>query len=424
MKNLGIQLGTSQTTRHRRVVSWRIMAAVLCFAMTWGVSGAWFGRDTLSAAAPEGTIAVARFTPRGGSWDVMGRTLGAFPLISNRSLTVLDIRPFVQGEFAIFFGPDGRRSLAVRSDDRHMPMAALDSQGIVVERIKRHVFLLSDQPQPIHGMPVRRAWNIPPAAWSGSRDIGSFSTADDLVGTMYVTRDASLEIRFLPKGLPSMSIPAYEGIIAYVATPLLPNLDLRWLSPSLSQLGVPLRGPEAESISTWTSGPGAILLGKNDRYLFSIEKSRLDGFAAQDVLRLSAAMQSPTTKDWLLPDNTKASEIIADPGKTTVESVVMAGHEVLGVLVRNGTILQTTEDRGNILFSNDPDLLQSWITESPRSQTACGGNVLFVDLPALVGLSAMFPDTIQPSVLSELAREFASVSVNNNWMQTTITFCN
>ncbi|OGL67043.1 hypothetical protein A2856_00975 [Candidatus Uhrbacteria bacterium RIFCSPHIGHO2_01_FULL_63_20] len=392
-------------------------------ALAWAVSGAWFARDSVSAAAPDGTTAMLRFEPRRRSWPLIERALGDIPLVSNRPMTIRDIEPFIQGEFAVFIGPDSHRSVAIRTQERLIPPGLLDSFGMTMQRVKPGVFHLSDRLESVHGMGRGRGWSMPAAVWSGKKKLGVAVFNDGTRATIY-GNDRFLELRLPDTNLPTMDPTGGEAILAALATPLLPNTDISWISIPFNAIAVPFDGPDAQTITNWVSGIGSVILGHDGAFLFAINKENFGEDEPKDVIRLAAALQSPKAQTWELPDKSRAMEIVADPSRMTVQSSVLSGHELLTVPMDDGRSMHALTSVDTLLIGNDRSLIQSWIDKAGRNRKdPCLGNFLFARLPELLAAADAVQDGYRPTLLTDVSRQFRSVGMNNGWMHTSVTLC-
>lgn len=424
MKNLAIPLGKSQTTRQRRVVSWRLFLCGSAIALSAAGSGWWFGRDTVSRAAPEGTAALLRFTPRASTWDLLESLSGDVALISNRPFTMRDIRTFTRGEFALFIGEDGHRSVAVRSRKDLLPAAMLDMYGITVQEVSDGVFLLSDRPESVSGFKSGGQFVIPPTPWSGLRRLGTAIFPDTPSAAIY-GMTGRLEWRWPDLHIPTSDMKVTDGIIAFVSTPLLKNSQFLWMAPPLESMIVPLGGPNAETVGNWFSAPGNAVLTKSGGYLFSIHKDVFGPTDAKQLLRLVAALQLPAKTSWLLPDGTMATEIRSDPSKLAVETSVRSGHEVFSSVVSADLSMYAATVGDFIILSNDTELLESNINGNGKDEAndPCIGNSMFIRLQDMVRGEGEDAHVPRPSILNDAARLFSSISMNTSWMQTKMVLC-
>lgn len=422
MKNLAIPLGKSQTTRRRRVVSWRIALSLACLSAATLAADAWFSRDMLSAAAPEGTAAMVRFTPTRGTWDDLDALLDGIPLISNRPATIRDIR-FVRGEFALFIGDDGHRSLGVRARREDLPQALFDAYGITVQEVSPASFLLSDRLESVSGLHAGRSLVLPPLPWSEMRRLGTVRLPDAPIGTLYASAQR-IEVRFPSMDLPTTTLRPSDGMVGYIATPLLPNTGIEWMKPPFTSMVTPLQGPDIPMISRWTSGPGVVALRQDGGYLLAVEGDSFGPLAPKDLIRTIAALRTPILTPWVLQDGTRTRELRADPSQAAIETAVVAGHEVFSTPIGPQESLFATKTPERVILTNARDLLESMT--SPMEDGAddpCTGNVSYLHLPSMLLSTPPSYDAPYPSITSELARLFPNISVNNSWMQTKIILC-
>lgn len=424
MKNLAIPLGKSQTTRQRRVVSWRLALCLMTVMGAAAGAGWWFGHDQVSRAAPEGTVGMLRFTPRPATWDLLESLLGDVALISNRPFTARDLRPFVSGEFALFIGEDGHRSLAVRMSKSRLPAALLDTYGVTTQQVSGSVFLLSDRPESVSGIKPAWPFTLPPAPWSGLRRLGVAVFPGSASARIY-GMPGMMEWRWKDLGIPKADVRVTEDIMAFMSTPLLQNDLMAWMAPPLNSMVVPLGGPDAGTIGKWASAPGLAVLSKSGGYLLSIN---METFGEQDpkrLLRMAAALQAPSKAPWLLEDGTSATEIRVDPTGFAVETSVRSGHEVFSSVISAELSMYAATLNDSVILTNDASLLDSQIEGKvkEKSDNPCVGNAIFIRLQDMIGDEGGAAHVPKPSILNDAARLFSSISLNTSWMQTKMTLC-
>ena len=398
---------------------------VLLGAGLWFGSGWLFLHDTVSAAAPEGTVLALRFTPGRSHWDRVEGVLGQIPLISNRPLTTEDIRPFTEGEFAEFVSKDGTRSLAIHSSKDRLPRPMLDSLGITVTQVHSNVFLLSDRPTAVSGLKMKWALTLPPAPWKRFSRIGTALVSDMAArGVMYETQNG-LEIRFGYLPLPKTdSLPIPSDLLAVLSTPLLPNTDFSWLIRDIEVQAGALGAPDAETFAKLLSGPGGVVLTKDGGFLVVMDAHDFDQTAQKNLLRIAAAMQSPVRTSWILPDQSKTEEILVDPSAVTVEEATVQGTSVLRVHEKNGHSLSSATQHGQFALTNTDALLDEWLSgRTERSATPCGSTTLAVDIRGMNDQSIRTVDGWRPLPIGLLSQEFSMFSLSNEWRQTKIELC-
>lgn len=431
MQRLNIPLHRYQHTTRlpRRVVS--LFAFLLAGAGIGivGVGMLWYGRDTTSASAPQDTAIVLHFHPSRFKWDATERALGDIPLVSNRSLTVSDILGFANGEFSVFIGNDGSRSVAVRSSKGRLPTDELDALGILAEETSRGVFLLSDRPVARMEWKPAHVW-FGSVHWPGAWRIGNIHMVEDrdVRGPIYASGEKT-RIRLPKQGLttiPWKTLPT-DTILA-LAMPALPNTSVVGVTESIDAILSSYDTPTASAIADHVlSSSGAILLKKSTNRLGFLITTDLENFAKelqQKIIQAAAALQSPRIQPLTLPDNSIAQEMIVDPSLTTVEETTVAGILVSRVATMEGDYLYTAESDDSFVITNEQDLLEYRLTDGEDGEKqACGGNVLFLNLREFLAASS---DALTARTTNELVMlngEYFAVAVDQGWFYTHIRFC-
>lgn len=394
-------------------------------ALLWFGSGWVFLHDTVSAAAPEGTMLAFRFTPGRSHWDRVEGVLGQIPLISNRPLTAEDIRPFTEGEFAEFVGTDGTRSLAIHASKGRLPRPMLDSLGITVTEVHPSVFLLTDRPAAVSGMKTKWSFIHPPAPWKRFSRIGTVAFADSGArGIMYATNNgAEWRLPYLP--LPdTRSLPIPSDALAVLSTPLLPNIDLTWLIRDIEIQAGALGAPDAETFTKLLNGAGGVVLTKDGGFLVVLNAEGFDETAQKNLLRLAAAMQTPSKTVWVLPDQSKTEEIQVDPSSVTVEEATVQGTNVLRIHEKDGHSLSSATKGGQFALTNTDRLLEDWLSgPTTRPTTACTSTTLAMDLRAMNDQAIRTVDGWRPMPFGLISQKFLTFSLSNEWRQTKIDLC-
>lgn len=432
VQRLNIPLRRYQhTTRlSRRVVSLiAFLAGFGCLAI-FAVSAVWYGRDTTSAAAPEGTVAAVHLSLDRFSWNHAKRALHNVPLISNRPITVEDLATFAHGEISLFVDGEGTRSVAVRSSKQDLPTHTFDSLGILAQDMGGGVYLLSDRPL------ARMDWN-PPHVWFGSihtplsAHIGSIHILGDnpVNGALYASKNeiaVRLPRQHLAK-LPWKTVP--DGIIAEMSTPALTNTNIDGVSRAMDTILSSYQTPSATSISSQVlTKDGAIVLTNDGTATHFMLISSTDGFARdqqQKVIQTAAALETPRFQAFQLPDNSAAKEIIVDPSYSTIEETTVAGTLVSRVSTNSGGYFFLASNEDAFAVTDSQPLLEFWLKggSTTKAKPSCHANAIFLDVDALVAFSSHSLDARSSNVLDLISSEYSAIGVQERLFNTTIHLC-
>jgi len=419
-----------QTTRlSRRVVSLFAVATTIGLVVLVVAATVWYGRDTTSSSAPQDTAIVLHFLPNRLTWNAIDRSLAHIPLVSNRSLTTGDIRPFARGEFSLFVSNDGTRSVAIRASRSELPTAKLDALGIIVQESEPGVVLLSDRPV------ARMNWN-PPHVWYGSFHfpwnprIGSMYAPDDRVlsGAIYSTAKQTM-IR-LPKQrlsvLPWKTIP--ESTIAAMSTPALPNTDMGGVTSAIDTILSSYQSSSAALLASHIlSEEGAVIIAKDGSaidYLIATPSKNFDKESQENLIQTAAALQIPRIQALSLPDNTIADEIIVDPSLTTIEETTVAGTVVARASSGDGKYVFSAQKSDAVTITNSQNLLDFSLSENKSGvRPPCSSNAAFVDIRSLLEVSHGSVHARSASLLSILANTYGIIGIEEGAVNTIIHLC-
>ncbi len=390
----------------------------------------WYGRDTTSAAAPEGTVVVLHLNLSHFSWDDANRAFRNVPLVSNRPLTIDDIRPFTRGELSLFIDEDGTRSVAIRSSKKDLPTRLTDSLGIIAKDMGKGVYLLSDRPL------ARMDWN-PPHVWLSSlhspfsSHIGSIHLlgADGMSGAVYASKE-ELSVRLPKQRLSKLSwrhIP--EGTIAAMSTPALPNADISGVSMAMDAVLSSYQTPSVSNISSQILAKSGMAILTHDgnafHFLIISDDSSFTRDQQRKMIQVAAALQTPRIEAFQLPDTSTAKEIIVDPSYSTVEEITIAGTLVSRTSTSEGGYFYLANKDETFAISDDQSLVEFWLASKNPSKkiAACHANSLFLNVRSMMATSATFLSARSLNTLNQLGNQFSIIGVEEKWLHTVIHSC-
>ncbi len=369
--------------RHARRVFLAVCVVIITvWAAAWKGADAWFTRDTVFLAAPIGTVAEIRFTPKKADWEILSSYFGDTPLISGRPLTIKNIQPITDGEFAVFIAEDGTTSLGIRSKD--IPEDTLDSLGIVVQSPVKTVYLLSDRILPLQTHPKPYGWvRHLFTAQSGEIRLFKNEGGDSVAYPIRLAKDA-LYIRlngektiaapwkFIPdQTLLALSTPEWTekdlGNILFQITRTWGEGAREIFSPTLN------KNEEKNPVFLWRgSGDGSPVLMSGT--------SSMDTNGLQNLLRVLASASEPKTRDLILPDTSTVEEWYADPSSVSVETLTRSGVPVYRAVGNTSTYFAAQKE-GRFAFTNTETALSSWLGETNKEnlQISCS-YALYFDL--------------------------------------------
>lgn len=433
MERLHIPLGSSPiATRRPRWVVW-LLGVVALFLLVFVGTNWWFGRADIGRAAPDGTDIVVRLQPGPSAWQNVIQTLGNIPAVSGRGLTLKDLAPSIQGEFAFFVNSDGSWSLGIRSSTKLLPQAMLDAQGISVQNAGSGLYLLSNSTQSI--VPLR----LPsPSFWQ--RD-----WFGPTIGTVYVQNDTGwiagrLQTekigwnmtfpKMVAASFPWKNLPT--GTIAALATPTFSKtLDFSQGAATLDDFLKNFNIPSFQGItSDLLQKQGLVLLTKDasgSGFLLAGPASSISQSDGQQLIAMASALQNPQTQSWTLPDATTAEEIIADPSATTINQKTINGTNVLETKAGVDNSFLFAQNKNQYALSNRNDLLTYWLdggtTGSSLSTDCPHANGLFVSLPDISTLAQSDVTSESTNLVQMISSHFTDIGMKNSLITSSITFC-
>jgi hypothetical protein len=428
--NIPLHRHTRTTRRSPRRVVWLLIvgAVFLLLFSTFFFTSFWFQRNTVFAAAPNNAVLALHFTPTTQNWPTISRALTHFPLISERSLQITDIIPFVQGEFAVFSTESGNFSLAVRSSKELLPTDLLDSYGISYQEVAPHIYLLSNTITPVGGWVEENDYNYTLPRF-GEKKIGEFSFLDSsntsLSGPIKINGE---EIRII---LPKLNFSTHSienaptSLLGALSMPIWTNTAESTISPSIQYLFSAYNTDLfSEFVSSFSQKPGALLLEYSNKlsYLYFSDE-QFNQNQLNQLLKFSVALQNPIISHWSLPDGTIVNEIIADPSSIIVEEIPFAGSTVNHIpLDHDSDIYYANTDKGGFITNNET-FLSYYLNGAPDEQESITvPNVLYFDLRQFFLLSSSGEIQRNNQTLIDSFEDFSFISIEEEKYSTTITF--
>lgn len=374
------------------------------------LAGLWFTRDTLSAYAPEDTVAIVHLTPSRQAWTKLILDFGDLPLISARSLTIDDLSTFKPKEISIFILQNNESAVAIRTNEDNLPKETLNSYGINLQKIGRNRWLLSNKPLPITTKGKTR-WSLG-SIWPGT--IGTVRLGDFLGHISLKSNGYVVDIPKISKTgeyLPALP----EKTMAAISLQPNTELDLSALFSRFQPLLEALDSVNIEQIVQTIKEKGGTILLSQDGFLL---ETTLDSSVLSKIAQTSAALQSPTTKPMAMPDGSLVQELLIEPLEIKFESLWINGQEVKSVKTENGQILILDGEKTDIIASNQ-ELFEGFLNkQTEKPNFTCGSKNSFIYLKPNE-ISTTFSDAknylLQPSLV-EFALKFAEISLDKNKM--------
>lgn len=404
---------TNQTTRRSRWVVWFTGALMLGgFFLGMSLINLSLTRNTVFAAAPEATTTAIQILINNKTWPILQTILGETTLISNRSLTVNDLVPFVDGEVGWFFHDDGSNSVAIRSQKEKIPNELLEALQIVRQDVRPGLFLLSEKLQPLSGIRPRSVKKGIPT-FSGTK-LGMFYSKETGVSTEIrgdgrgISFSLAIDAPTSGNNISIKKIP--EDTTLILSTPVLSNETMHRVS--FSNIIDPFFHQSITIFLSKLLQNKGVIIQTNDEnqsfLLFSEEdKGDLDRMR---LLQTLIAMKNPTLQKTTIADRTSVYEIVADPSLISVEERTIAGSSYYKASDGDRTLFLSKE--GRFVLSNSEQLIRFWSEDNGTNNVSlnCNTNVGLIDTKELFNRSSAW-QSYTPSVLRSVFSKFHYVAL-------------
>ncbi|MFA4845185.1 MAG: hypothetical protein WC654_01355 [Patescibacteria group bacterium] len=401
----------TKTTRPLRQVVWLLgfFALVLVF-VTWRAGEMWFSRDSILRAAPEGTILAVQLELTDASWPTIQNIFATIPLISNRSLDINDLSPFIQGELALFVTQTGERAIAIRTDQQNLPTELLTALSITTQEITPSIVLMSQTLLPVSGIDSkaqRPLFVSLSRRWFGRIELPDIS----LSGSLY-EKEGDIEIQFTNQGK-----KGYSKMI-------LPQI---MLAMSSNTSGVTVNhDQELGTFSSFLNQEWTVFVEANDSgdtdLLLMTRKGNLQESDILSLLQLMGAYLSPSIQESTLVDGSVLREVMVEPEIVTVEEIQLGQIQALHVLGVSGRSIYGAFIDDQVIFTTNEKMLKA-VYQPGDSDSDCIGNVLRLDPSAMLGSTrtVSYNRTIQ--ALQSISSHFSAISFEMKKYSSSMKFC-
>ncbi len=428
MQRLNIPLSRNhKTTRRNRWVVWKLVFIAVLVLFFFSVSKAFFQRNTLMQAAPDGTTTALFLTPNDSNRPIINELIGTIPLITNRSITLDDLEPYAHGRIAVFFGANGTRSVALRATKQDLPLQKLDGSHVNVQEVKKGLLLLSETLQPISGMHVKWNWHQLLPIFR-KKSLGTLVFAESLRPAPLLATEDHVEISMRDKEIPKKSSPLLPpNTIGFISTPLFAGFSQN-SSDLFSNLVDPVLNNSLLSYTnTLFSNNGLVVLSKDDNGLgFLIESTsqEYDKNLRIQLLKTISSLQNPNILTKTLQDGSVVREISVDPGAVSVEERTILGIQTLRTKTQSkGSYLLSSE--GDFVFSNNEALLRFSLEKEKNSALVsfCDGNAIGADVRELISQHQNNFEHYTPSLLRVMSQQFNKFGAEKKGNSLIIRMC-
>ncbi len=395
-------------------------------------SSLWFTRDTIYEAAPQNTIVAIRFFTGGSREAQISTLLANTSLISNRTLTFSDLKPYIHGEFVLFWKSDGTQSVGIRTENSDaLPQSLLDSEHISQISVSKNIVLLSENTETPKKLSLKSKM-LPTFSFPGRTWIGEIALADSQDRGFIFNSKNRLEIS-LPQKLSALDFQGIpEKTFAFSSAK---SSDAGGLgSDSILNPFLPLIGPVLdENFKTYLEHLGnqsaKTFLTKDDAgigFLLIIKQAPLQSeLNIPKMLQSLNALNAPKILKTALPDGTFIQEIISDPNSVSVEQVTILGLQMNRIITNQQEILAGITQDKELILTNREALLRFYRGNKPSGQThtICGGNVAGINIHEVDDLSKTHATFTQTTPFANISQHFSSLGMANGLFSTHIYFC-
>lgn len=426
MKRLNIPLRRHYRTTHQpRWVFW-ILAIffVSVLLLTYLLSTLWFTRPSLLKAAPIDTEIAINIIATKSNTPSLIQYLNNIPLISNRSLTINDLKPQIKRGFALFINKDGSRSVALNTKIDNLPIALLDSHSIVVQKIDKNTVLLSERLMPAGKMLVTH--NIKSTfPFINKKLLATIHTSENNNGFIYKTAD-SLEIIISNLELPVLSRSVPDNTIAFLSTPVSTKNDALFMFLLGNTEHVIDSVSTKQIIMDILSSKGSFIITKTDKNIDILIESDLNITEKErvDLIKMIVSAQNPIIEVMELDDGTYMKEILIQPELLSVEEIIIMGHEIIRISNKN-TGPYFINKNGNLIFSTNEANLRFWLNEDLNENMLkiCNANSVGILLDPFIESFKSKDAFIKPLNFYDILSKFNGIGVKAQKNGVKISIC-
>lgn len=393
------------------------LALVMSVFVLWSLASWWFGRASILALAPSDTSLAIGLRLNDQTAPFLLEWLSGIPLISDRSLELGDLAPFVRGDIAVFVNKDGRLSVAVRANRDGLPSELLNQFAISSQEQGPFV-LLSSTLVPIAGTTTEVGHPVLPSlknVWLGRVVLPQ----DGLAGNLYLSdEDLTLELK-TPR--------SQAQTVAVVPDAALALSGLQWGEGGSPLLGLTrmLSAFDGESLMVGTGWDMGLVVRPSEEGLDVLLSVEAPEATTQDIieeLERIGALARPTVSTQTLPDGTKLEEILVQPDLVSVEEISTSLGVSYRVPTRGGASIIAALHDDLALFTNSQGLMESYVADTSQDLSVCEGSSS-IDPDFLVDQATTDRLNPQLSLLNALFDDFSDISFEVKKYSTDVHLC-
>lgn len=426
--NIPLHRHSKITRRHsRRVISLLIGTSLLCGCLFLWTSKTILTKDTLTVAAPENTVAALHFSPNQKTWEQTEAFLHNIPLISDRGITIQDVKTYIYGGFSLFIQEDGTTSLAIRAKKEQVPESFLDTHQITIQEVDTSTLLLSSSLIPISGL--KEPEQVKKSLFKfGAKKIATLTVKQNdifIQGPIFTTKNEAFI--HLPTQeiapIPLEAVPS--STFAVMSTPAWTNNESLLSNSVLSFLESDNAINFSDFVSALSSN-GFLLLAQEENqnsFLVKILDPSLSKEGIVSMLRTSAAILSAKTQDWTLEDGDIVEEIVSDGSAISIEEIVLSGRSVTRIPTTDATYLYYASFNDETYITNDEGLLQFVVNETTSETETLAlpkETSIFINTNDLSQNVELISNHLQSHQLTHWLFGFSELSFYNSFRKTVV----
>ncbi|MCR4314606.1 MAG: hypothetical protein NUV84_05175 [Candidatus Uhrbacteria bacterium] len=417
MQHLNIPLKRhTKTTRPMRQVVWLLVGLLVVTGFLAYRAGAlWFNQGKILSMAPSDTIIAVELQLNERTAPFLLDWLAGVPLLSDRSLELRDLAPYVHGDLAVFVTKDGGRSVAIRSDESDLPTKLL-SQFSITSQIQEPFVLLSPTLVPMTGTTSFMSPLLPSIGrtWLGRVVLPQ----DGLAGNLFISTTS------LTLGVETNKRVTGENRAIPEATIALGGLSWGEEGSVLPGLGQIL---SERSLILENTGSIEVAVVPAESGLEILLKIEAPEATSEDLIReleQIGAFARPTIASQILPDGTQLEEILVQPELVSVEEISTNIGVSYRVPVGGGVYILAALHKGSVLFSNSQTLLERYAEETKGEEgTNCPEFSNRMNPAFLIEQTSLNHMQPQFGLLSEVFDDFSAISFEFKKYSTVVHLC-
>jgi len=403
------------------------VGVLLCFLLgAYFATSLIFARESVFLAAPEGSVMAVKVFTSGSRATHVVSALQHTPLITGKSLTVIDILPYTRGEFALFLNTNGETSIALKIKNEQNLPNFFDKNMIYQQRVGKNTLLLSQTPQKISPISMKRSFLSFTSLLPG-RSFGEILDLKTMTRSQIFTKNHDIVIRSRKSAFTGEKLKTLpSGTTAYLSNPALPKMPTEYLTPFLPTLFTLQNSSLVNFLQRIPFTNGLVYLVKKEgitSFFLSQEESADRKIDLEDAMRTITSIGYPIIEKNILDDGSSIQEILIDKNLFSIEKITLFGDELyrsklFGVNFFGGQI-----NKNHIFFTNNESLLREVKSQEMTDPLICHGNVGGMIFEPFILEANNMTQTPMSAPILYLAQNFSSIGLENGFFFQKIHLC-